>query len=171
MKEEWKTVNQPELSDYMVSSLGRIWAKKREGKDGRMFKENLITNRDKKMDSVALTAQGQKKVYSVAKLVAKTFMPNYSLEQDSVIHIDNNVGNNKVSNLKWGTLPERYNAVRGIKGIIAKKDGKSKFYKTISACSRDLGIPQSNISACLSEKYTRETAHGYSFERIYRDKK
>ena len=172
-KEEWKTIayNYPELSDYMVSSLGNILAKKREGTDGRIFKETIIKNRNRKAGTVLLTVQGKAKGFTVAQLVARTFMPNYSLEQDSVIHLDNDINNNKVSNLRWGTSAERYNFIRGIKGVVAKKDGKTRFFKTLSECSRKLGMPQSNISACLSDKSTRETAHGYSFERIYYEDK
>lgn len=168
-KEEWKTIayNYPELSDYMVSSLGSILAKKREGTDGRIFKESIIKNRNRKAGTVLLTVQGKAKGFTVAQLVARTFLPNHSLEQDSVIHLDNDINNNRLSNLRWGTSAERYNVIRGIKGVVAKKDGKTRFFKTLSECSRKLGMPQSNISACLSDKSPRETAHGYSFERIY----
>jgi hypothetical protein len=88
----------PGHTDYLASPDGRIWSLK----NGRL---KLMTafERDRYGHmAVDLTQDGKYRVHYVHRLVAAAFLPP-PLPNHIVCHIDNDVKNNAVSNLCWGT--------------------------------------------------------------------
>lgn len=97
--EDWKQIEG--FPDYYVSSLGRVWSTK----SGRL----LVTSngRGRKKDRkerprVTLTRNGKPHPFSVARLVAKAFVPNPD-EAPVVDHINEDPTDNRPSNLRWVT--------------------------------------------------------------------
>lgn len=113
--EEWKDVVYcPDF--YEVSNLGNVRSKNRvsESYGGRMCSRK---GRNRKFGGdryalVDLCIEGERKTYSVHRLVALAFIPNPE-NLPEVDHIDRNTRNNCVSNLRWVSKCENQ-ANRGI---------------------------------------------------------
>jgi len=91
LKEEWRPIEGYE--DYLISNFGRVQNRNSKGRfmKCRVFGEYL---------EVRLRKHGIAKNLRVHRLVAKAFIPN----PDGVLqveHIDENMLNNFVSNLRW----------------------------------------------------------------------
>ena len=56
-------------------------------------------------ETVVLTKNGKRKNYTVHKLVALAFLPNFK-NKETINHIDGNKRNNNVNNLEWATMKE-----------------------------------------------------------------
>ena len=109
---------------------------------------------------VCLCRNGVQKTMSVHRLVATAFIPNPE-SFPCVNHIDENKGNNIVSNLEWCTYThnnthghrlEKSAAKRG-KPVLCIETGV--VYQSAFAAQRATGIHQSNISQCCNG--TRKT--------------
>lgn len=99
MKEIWKDITGYE-GLYSVSNKGKV--------------KNIITNRILRPAparrgkhkcghaQICLRKEGASKYFNLGRLVATYFLPN-PLNLPKVIHIDNDMDNNEVSNLKWAT--------------------------------------------------------------------
>lgn len=97
-KELWMAY--PNNPDYMVSDEGRV-------KSLKYNKETILspTTDGKGYKMVALWTNGVKKPIRVHRLVAETFLPN-PYNKPQVNHLDEDKGNNKLSNLEWATNRE-----------------------------------------------------------------
>jgi predicted DNA-binding protein YlxM (UPF0122 family) len=111
--EEWNSI--PGYSDYEVSSLGNIRSKERTKvfKNGRTmnFENKLKMLRKHPINGFLMTDliddSGKRKTVYPHKAVALAFIPNSTpKKQKIVMHLDGNVQNNEVSNLKWSTHSE-----------------------------------------------------------------
>ena len=80
--------------NYEVSNKGRI----RNIKTGRILKTTLTKNG---YELVGINAKGQ----YIHRLVAKEWCPNPE-NKPCVDHIDSNLQNNNISNLRWATVAE-----------------------------------------------------------------
>lgn len=115
---------------------------------------------------------GRRRLVTLHRLIAMTFIPN-PLNLPEVNHIDGDKTNYNINNLEWVTTRDnnihaRKTGLRksnGDKPVVQIKDGEIiNEFQSISAASRETGIPISNISnVCRGgDKYThRLTAGGY----------
>lgn len=152
-EEIWKDIDGFE-GLYEVSTKGRV----RNKKTNRIFigKNNSAGYR-------AVTLKGND--YNIHRLVALAFIPNpQNLPQ--VDHVDENKGNNDVSNLRWVTSSENvrhsiYKQCCKIKQI--DKDGNLiNIWDSCHQIERELGYQRGNIiGAC---KGRQQYSHGFKWE-------
>ena len=153
---------------YSISTDGEIFDCKKEKylkqsntKDGYLF-VNLISD------------EGERKTKLVHRLVAETFILNYS-NKETVNHKDENKQNNNVLNLSWCTNYENTNYgtrnERSRKILLEKAKGKAvicidtnSIYDTISKASRETGIDRGSIRKACNGKF--ETAGKLHWEFI-----
>ena len=101
--EEWLVV--PDSNGrYYVSNYGRIKSFAYDKKDGIIMGCAEI----KSFKCVQLMINKLPKRYYVHKLVAELWIPKPSDEYNCVMHIDRNLRNNHIANLKWITQEERH---------------------------------------------------------------
>jgi len=97
INEQWRPLIGYE-SIYDISSFGKIrnhkkiLSLKKCGKYGHLL--------------VNLTKDSKPKLYLIHRLVAENFISHQPANKPYVLHSDGNPANNKVSNLRWGTLKE-----------------------------------------------------------------
>jgi hypothetical protein len=85
----------PNINRYSVSITGVIF-------DSVKLKYCKTYTDDRGYIKVNLVKDGKSKIYSVHRIVAKTWIPN-PLNLPVVAHIDNNPRHNWVNNLRWST--------------------------------------------------------------------
>lgn len=94
-----------EFKDYMIDTEGNVYSKRKH----KYLKQTINKYGYCK---VTLQKDKYKKMYSVHRLVAETFISNYN-KLPQVNHIDGNKQNNHVANLEWCTAKHNMNeAVR-----------------------------------------------------------
>jgi hypothetical protein len=113
MVEIWKVIKG--FKDYEVSSLGRIRSKERKKKykSGRElnFKSKIKQQRPHPVNQFVMTDlvddSGKRRTVYPHKAVAQAFVINeYPDKQKVVIHLDGNLNNNTVDNLRWASYSE-----------------------------------------------------------------
>ena len=89
---------------YAIDEEGNVWSLnyRRTGKK-KILKQSTIKNSGYKQ--VCLRKNGKQKVHNVHRLMALTYLSNFSEELD-VDHIDRDKGNNSLSNLRMATRSE-----------------------------------------------------------------
>ena len=92
------------FEDYLISLDGKVFSLKtmsflklRKNREGGYFRVELY---DGKIDN-----NKKRKFFSVARLVAKAYLPNPQ-NKPTVNHIDGNKENNSLLNLEWATYSE-----------------------------------------------------------------
>lgn len=104
-KEKWKDIEEYE-GIYQVSNRGRIRSfyngRHGVGNSSKILNPSLGTHDRYR---ISLSKNGTKKDMSVARLVAKSFIPNPD-NKPQVNHIDGDPLNNHVDNLEWCTQSE-----------------------------------------------------------------
>lgn len=98
---------------YEVSNLGRVKSLKRKATSSirtRMVRERLLAPsiNPRGYAIVRLYKNGVRTNFTIARLVATTFIPN-PLNKPEIDHIDGTRTNNIVSNLRWVTAKENTN--------------------------------------------------------------
>lgn len=94
-----------EFKDYTIDTEGNVYSKRKH----KYLKQTINKYGYCK---VTLQKDKYKKMYSVHRLVAEVFIPNYN-KLPQVNHIDGNKQNNHVANLEWCTAKHNMNeAVR-----------------------------------------------------------
>jgi hypothetical protein len=170
MKEIWKDIKGFE-GLYQVSNLGNVKSLERTliRKNGTRFfvRERMLiqTNDHGGYPYVTLTLLKNKKVRSVHRLVAESFIPNTE-NKPEIDHIDGNPSNPMVDNLRWVTSTENHlnpitverrqkSACPIGKGLNARRvlgtsiqDGSTVFFDRMKDAIND-GFCPSSISACV----------------------
>ena len=157
--EEWKTVVYDGVTyeNYEVSTKGNIRSLNYMGTKGKM--QNIGFKEDKQgYLFVYLWKDKKKKACKVHRIVAFAFIPNPN-NYDTIDHIDRNVKNNCVENLRW--LPKKDNVPKG-KRIRCVETGQE--FDSIGQASREMSLQASGISRVLSG-LIKQTG-GYTFEYI-----
>lgn len=134
MKEQWKPIKNYE-GLYEVSNYGNI----------KSVKKNIVKTfrRDNSgYPRTNLSKNGKPTTVYIHRIVAETFIPNPD-GKPTVDHIDRNVDNNHVDNLRWADLyDQRANQqdgrMRAIK-LLDKRTGKIMEFKSMAQASRYYG--------------------------------
>ena len=125
MEEEiWKDVVGYE-GYYQVSNQGRIRSSEKRDKHKPHSGKVLKTVKTKRYDVITLCINGAEKQHLVHRLVAEAFLPNPE-NKPCVDHIDTDIRNNKVDNLRWVTNRENSNNNLTRKHISDGKKGKHR---------------------------------------------
>ena len=158
-REIWKDIEGYE-GLYQVSKLGEVYS----FKSNKYLKK--LTNKGGYL-RVQLCKHGKVTNQSIHRLVAEAFIPNPD-NKPQVNHIDENKGNNTVSNLEWVTAKENCNhgtrSKRLYKPIraIDIANGEYNHYVSVNECAEKLNLKYQNISAVLNGR--QKTAGGFIFE-------
>ncbi|MFT8916526.1 MAG: NUMOD4 domain-containing protein [Oenococcus sp.] len=154
---------------YQVSNWGRVRSFHRKHplimKPSPSAKKYLLINLHKK---------GVSKYFQVHRLVAQVFVPNPD-SKPIVNHIDENIYNNKFSNLNWVTNIENVRWGTGIKRRskscqkpvkqIDKNNHLIQIYPSIRQAMKSTGINECHISTVAKNR--RRFAGGYRWEYMY----
>ena len=157
-KEIWKEIDR--WSDYKVSTFGNVMSCK-FGKE-RILKPSI--SRGYRL--VVLCKNNKTFSFSVHRLLALTFLPNYyGLPQ--VDHKDRNRQNNSIYNLRWVTLSEQN---------INKSNYRTDILETDPKTRKAITTKQSYQRAIDSKKYYCETCNvacqsNYVLQIHYKTKK
>lgn len=172
MKEIWINIKRYE-NIYQVSNLGRVrrlnkWFGNRYIDDIHILKQSINKYGYCK---VTLQKNGKKKMFSVHRLVAETFISNPS-NLPQVNHKDGNKLNNNIWNLEWCTSHQ--NILHAVStGLRVKTTNKkTKQYDLNrnlikiwdSARKAELNLKINHITDCCNHK--RKTAGGYIWEYV-----
>lgn len=160
--------------------------------DGRLF--SLRSNKEIKPNSdkngylyYVLCVDGVRKTIKAHRLVAMAFIPNPE-HKPTVDHINTDVKDNRVDNLRWATYKEqmsnpvsrerrkgtaktvglknRGKPSKNQKPVIAYKDGICVGeYKSITDAAKLLSVNIGKVSMCANKK--RKQTGGYSFKWKY----
>ena len=188
--EEWIDVVGYE-GHYSISSFGRLVCHERHITDKignkHYLKRCLVkTKQGKVYHSVALHINGKRKRFYIHRLVAEAFIPNPE-NKPCVDHIDCNVDNNNVTNLKWVTHREnvhnpltRIHAKESFVPLLNELNGKStpivrislsnnedlKIYPSQCEAKRE-GYNQGAISACCRGKLKSHKSYKWMYLSDY----
>lgn len=117
---------------------------------------------------VSISVNGKRKVCTVHRLVAKTFLDNTNNFRD-VNHKDGNKKNNNIDNLEWishsDNIKHSYhqlNQKRHFKSIKCIETGI--IYSSCKEASEQTGINRGSINHAISGLYKR--AGGFSWKRV-----
>ena len=90
--------------DYLIYEDGRVWSKPRKDSRGNQRKGKFLKHvkNQKGYHRVGLSRDGKQKRFFVSRLVAIHFIPNPE-NKPEVDHINRDIDNNHVSNLRWAT--------------------------------------------------------------------
>jgi NUMOD4 motif/HNH endonuclease len=106
--EKWKKFSPYKGAEnqYAVSNHGRLMSFTDKIENGRILKGSFVNGF--KTLSFKLLVRGKKKHFRifVHRLVAEQFIPTKNKNKEYVIHLDHDLGNNKLKNLKWATYEE-----------------------------------------------------------------
>lgn len=154
---------------YQISNTGLVLSKSRFDSLGRYVSRKirkLYSDKDGYL-LIALNKDGAKKTFKVHRLVAEAFIPNPH-NYPQINHKDENVKNNKASNLEWCTA--KYNCNYG--GHTARQvltaskpvlqfDLHNHFVKRWPSTAEvgRHGFNQGNISNCCNGR--QKTAYGF----------
>lgn len=149
----WKTIDFVEGFEnlYSVSDTGLI--KRLDSQ-----KELKLTKNHQGYLSVHFSNQKKRKRLRVSRLVAQAFIPNPE-NKPEVDHIDTNISNNNVSNLRWVTHQENMDNPLTLKNLEVNKGNKyfDKGYRDKILNLREKGLSYNKIAKILD--CSKSTVH------------
>lgn len=174
MTEKWAKI--PYYPDYEISSFGRV----RSFKNGETRILQPVKGKDD-YRQISLSRWGKAKNYRIHRLVANAFIPNPS-NFSVVDHINTDVSDNRVENLRWVDQKANINnpmtrihisaSQNGVKNHMFGRTGKlhhrskavirledQRVFGSIHEASREIGIH--SIAICRCCKKQQNTCGGY----------
>lgn len=161
---------------YKVSNYGRVKNAERKVWNGRGYYTIKETVKSPSLNrgylQIKLSKNNTDKMYLVHRLVADTFISNFS-NFPCINHKDENKENNRVENLEWCTVEYnnryngRYDRVSKKMGNIVQqiKDGKVvKEYQSCRQAARELNIHPCHIAECA--RGIRSSYGGYAWKYV-----
>ena len=170
MEEIWKDIKGYE-GRYQISNYGNIKSLKRNGCSGGMIK----TEKRHGYLRVRLWKESTVKNYSIHKLVAISFLPNYD-NKPFINHKDGNKENNFVGNLEWCSQKENMvhayeNGLIKTRKVMQIKDGKViKTFTNMRRASLETGIQYSSIYWCANGIYKKAGGYEWRYETPFNNK-
>lgn len=163
----------PGFNNYRISSDGTVWScyKTKTSKTTDEWQPLKPVQDITKYMIVTLCENGQRRNFSIHRLLAMVFIPNPA-NKPHVNHIDSDETNNDLDNLEWATVSENsqhgYDYGRhtppGEKEVIQYvKDSDIEIarFKSLHEAGRQTGVAWQNISkVCLG---IRPRAGGFSW--------
>lgn len=155
--EIWKDIKDLE-GWYQISNIGRVKRLKKRhcnhGKTNVVIRDYILTPIvDKKgYLTVTLPINGGRKIFKIHRLVAEAFIPNPE-NKAQIDHINRNVADNCVENLRWCTNKE--NQLNRNDNAILKCFGKEM---PIGKWAEEVGITADTIRARLKRGWKLEDA-------------
>lgn len=161
IQEETKSLDYLGYPNYTIDTKGNVYSS--------FTNKKLKENKASKYRQVTLYNQDGHKTFLVHRLVATTFLPNPN-KYDTVDHIDYDVNNNSVDNLRW--LPKAENSKRswddenhnGQKKNVTQFDTNGEYlrdYDSIQEAANAVCCDRSNISRACS---IGRTCSGYKWQ-------
>ena len=124
--------NIPGFIGYHVSKTGNVYSRYARG--SRKLNNTFIPLKPKKRPkyySVSLYKKGKATKIFVHRLVATVYLPNPN-NLPIVMHLDNNIYNNQVDNLRWGTQKENvHQSIRDGNNLISVV-GKNNIHRKLN---------------------------------------
>lgn len=146
--------NIPNYPDYFITEDGKVYSfktnkflKPRRNKSGYLF----VT---------LCNEEGQKQFY-LHRLVALVYIPNPN-GFDTVDHIDYDIENNNISNLRWLDRSENSRQTRRLRPVRCIET--DQVFSSISEAAQAVGGVVTNICACLRGK--QKTSAGFHWEYV-----
>lgn len=173
--EEWRDIKGYE-GLYQVSNEGRVRSLERWCRNGKQLVKGKIKSIFKMADGyygVTLQKDGNSKVKKIARLVAKTFIPNPQ-NLPEVNHKNEDKSLNSVENLEW--CSRSYNVNYGTRNKrvgdhflkkVCKLDLNGeilKIYDSLTDASNDNNLSISRISDCCNNKPHCLTGGGFKWK-------
>ena len=189
MEEEWRDIGEIKGIDYtglyQVSNYGEV----KSINYNHTGKEKILTpiSNSRGYLSVGLSKNGNCTLERINRIVAITFIPipeelkDIPIEQLEVDHIDCNKANNRLENLRWadrsGNERNPITRQRISKALInnphfsqpvvqidKNTNDVIKEWPSMAEAERQLGIRQSNISACCRGVNRLKSAGGFKWQ-------
>lgn len=162
-QEIWKPIEN--FPNYQVSNFGNVI-----NKNGEMMKQEK-TNAG--YFRVTLCKKNKHKHFNVHILVAKTFNLPRNPDQTTVDHIDTNIENNHLDNLRWATRSQQQfnrniqkNNTTGYKGVYFER-GRYRVRVWYNGKNKSLGTFDTPEQASeVREKFAQEI-HGEFYRPIF----
>ena len=131
---------------YAITEDGKVWSYK----SNKFLKPSLDKDGYYK---VSLCSNSKYKQFFIHRLVAIAFIPNPE-NKPTVDHIDGDIKNNNINNLRWATYYEQTENInwknKRIKPIICIEN--NIYYEGISDANRKLGLNMAHLSECVRGK-------------------
>jgi hypothetical protein len=161
---------------YQVSNYGRVKSFSLNKDEGKIMKSSTI----KGFKFIQLKIDGSIFRYYVHKLVAKVWLNEPSHEQTIVTHLDGNITNNHVSNLKWMSKDEltiqhrELNLQKPVSAKRTKTITNSKLKENDIVLLKTMiqkGVVQAKIAKmfCISEMQVTRIKRGENWGHIKAD--
>ena len=106
-QEEWRPVAGLE-GKYSISNMGRVKSHERKCANGMVEEHVLKQYRPRVGSSMYVSVEGETKNRRVDKLVLESFIG----DGEYPCHLDGDLSNNRLDNLRWGTRREAHDYIR-----------------------------------------------------------
>lgn len=155
--EEWKDIDGYE-GYYQISTFGNV----RSIRSNR----NLSLKDRLGYKCVNLSVNGKARTFSVHRLVAKAFIPNYQ-NKPTVNHINEDKSDNRVDNLEWASSKEQNNHGTRIQRAVKHTDYKArKIDYSAVASKHDYKALGESLSKRISQ-YTMSGIYINTFKSLH----
>lgn len=157
------------FSKYEVREDGTIYSHSRK----RLLKP--CVDRDGYHRVCLMTDDGKRKGMAVHRMVALTYLPDYS-EELTVDHINNDKSDNSVSNLQMVTVAQniskahkdgihRPSSIKRSKPLYTFKDGIGAWFPSINEAANSLGLDPRNMSQVLNGRCKHHRGYTFRFAK------